>query len=381
MPKEFTSKRMIIMLIAVGLGLGGIFGYQAIGSYFASSFFASQGEPPQTVGTTRAAFQEWQPQLEAVGTTRASTGADLSFELPGTVATINFKSGDDVKAGTPLISLIDADDLARLRSLEAEADLAAVNNTRSVKLFQRKFVSQATLDQTAATLKNARAQVAAQKALIAKKNMRAPFSGRLGIRNVDIGQYLSAGQTFVTLQSLDPIYVDFLLPQQALEQLKPGLAVRARVNTFAKETFPGTIDAINAKVDIASRNVQVRASFANPDGKLLPGMFATVEIDAGVRRRYLTLPQTAIVFNPYGDTVFAIENKGRGPDGRPQLVARQAFVTTGLRRGNEIAVLSGVKEGATIVTAGQLKLRNGTPVTINNALQQRADAEPPIENQ
>jgi membrane fusion protein, multidrug efflux system len=381
MPKEFTSQRMIIMLIAVAAVFGGVFGYQAFGAYMASSFFASQGEPAQTVATTRAAFQEWQPRLEAVGTTRASVGADLSFELPGTVASINFKSGDEVKKGTLLIGLVDQDDLAKLRSLEAASELAAVNHARSLKLFAKKFVSQAALDQTAANLKNARAQIAEQQALIAKKNIRAPFSGRLGIRNVDIGQYLTAGQSFVTLQALDPIYVDFLLPQQALEQLKPGLQVRARVDTFPQQTFPGTIDAINAKVDVASRNVQVRASFSNPDGKLLPGMYATVAIDAGVRQRFLTLPQTAIVFNPYGNTVFAIENKGRGPDGRPQFVARQTFVTTGSRRGDQIAVLSGVKEGSTIVTAGQIKLRNNTPVTINNALQQRAAADPTTANQ
>lgn len=370
------SKRMIIMLAAVVVILGGVFGYQAFDAYMARNFFASQSEPAQTVSTARAVYQEWQPQLEAVGSTRASLGADLSFELPGIVDTITFKSGDDVKHGALLVSLVAQDDLARLRSLQAAAELAAVSHTRALKLFERKFGSQASLDEAAATLKSARAQVAEQQATIEKKKLRAPFSGRLGIRNVDVGQYLSPGQSLVTLQSLDPIYVDFLLPQQALQQLKPGLQVRARVNTFPKEIFSGTIDAINAKVDTASRNVQVRASFANPDHKLLPGMYATVSIDAGGRERFLTLPQTAIVFNPYGSTVFAIENKGPGADGRPQLVARQAFVTIGSRRGDLVAVLTGLKEGTTIVTSGQIKLRNGTPVTINNALQQRADADP-----
>lgn len=375
------SKRMLIMLAAVAVVFGGVFGYQAFGSYMMNSFFASQGEPPQTVATTKAGYQDWQPQLEAVGSTRASNGADLSFEVTGTVTAINFKSGDDVAAGTLLVSINAQDDVARLRSLESAAELAALNHERSRKLLVKKFVSQATVDQTSAALKNARAQVAEQQAIIAKKNIRAPFAGRLGIRNADVGQYLNAGQSFVTLQSLDPIYVDFFLPQQALEQVKQGLPARARVDTFPNQLFPGTIDAVNSKVDLASRNVQVRASFANPERKLLPGMYATIAIDSGARQRHLTLPQTAIVFNPYGNTVFVVENKSRDANGRPQFVARQTFVATGSRRGDQIAILSGIAEGATIVTAGQIKLRNGTPVLINNAVRQRASANPTIRSE
>jgi membrane fusion protein (multidrug efflux system) len=372
---------MIIMLASVAVVFGSVFGYQAFGAYMARSFFASQGEPPQTVATTKAVYQEWQPQLEAVGTTRASTGADLSFEVPGIVNAINFRSGDDVGAGALLVSLIAQDDVAKLRQLESAAELAALNHERARKLFQKKFVSEAGLDTASANLKNARAQVAEQQAYIAKKNIRAPFAGRLGIRSVDVGQYLNAGQSVVTLQSLDPIYVDFYLPQQALEQIKPGLPVSARVDIFPNQILPGVIDAINAKVDAASRNVQVRASFANPDRRLLPDMYATVSIESGDTQRLLTLPQTAIVFNPYGNTVFTVENKGRGADGRPQFVAKQTFVTTGSRRGDQVAVLSGIKDGATVVSAGQIKLRNGTPVLINNAVQLRASANPTITSQ
>lgn len=375
------SRRMIIMLASVAVVFGSVFGYQAFGAYMARSFFASQGEPPQTVATTKAVYQEWQPQLEAVGTTRASTGADLSFEVPGIVNAINFRSGDDVGAGALLVSLIAQDDVAKLRQLESAAELAALNHERARKLFQKKFVSEAGLDTASANLKNARAQVAEQQAYIAKKNIRAPFAGRLGIRSVDVGQYLNAGQSVVTLQSLDPIYVDFYLPQQALEQIKPGLPVSARVDIFPNQILPGVIDAINAKVDAASRNVQVRASFANPDRRLLPDMYATVSIESGDTQRLLTLPQTAIVFNPYGNTVFTVENKGRGADGRPQFVAKQTFVTTGSRRGDQVAVLSGIKDGATVVSAGQIKLRNGTPVLINNAVQLRASANPTITSQ
>lgn len=375
-----VSKRMLIMLAAVAVVFGGVFGYQAFGAYMMRSFFASQSEPPQTVATTKAAYQEWQPQLEAVGTTRASNGADLSFEVPGIVTALNFKSGDDVAQGAVLASINSQDDVAKLRSLEAAAELAALNHERSRKLYAQKYVSKATLDQTQATLKNARAQIAEQQAIVAKKNVRAPFAGRLGIRSADIGQYLNAGQSFVTLQSLDPIFIDFFLPQQALEQVKEGLTVRARIDTFANQLFPGTIAAVNSKVDIASRNIQIRASFANPERKLLPGMYATIAIDSGARQRLLTLPQTAIVFNPYGNTVFVVENKGRDANGRPQLVARQTFVATGARKGDQIAVLSGLKDGATVVTAGQIKLRSGTPIVINNA-QLGANAPPTSASQ
>lgn len=217
--------------------------------------------------------------------------------------------------------------------------------------------------------------MAQQQALLAQQSLHAPFAGRLGIRAVDVGQFLAAGTTVVTLQALDPIYADFYLPQQALNRIKLGQPVAAKVDTFPKESFAGEIAAINPKIDPSSRNVEVRAVLKNPDQKLLPGMFVTVDINVGTTQRYVTLPQTAIAFNSYGDTVYLVDAKEDG-GGRRLLTARQVFVTTGDSRGDQIAVLTGVAEGDTIATAGQLKLHNGSPVVVENSVEPLAEANP-----
>lgn len=374
------TKRMVIMLVAVGVVLAGVFGFEAFRSAMIKKFLASQGNPPQTVSTMMAKYQEWQPRLEAVGSLRAVKGADLAPEVAGIVDKIHFKSGDDVAAGTPLVQLRAAEDIAKLQALEATAHLAAVTYARDKKQFRIHAVSQATLDSDAANLKSAQAQVAEQKAVVNRKTIRAPFAGRLGIRAVDLGQYVNAGTTLVTLQALDPIYVDFSLPQQDLDKIKVGQEVTAKVDTYPGQTFTGKIQAINARVETATRNVQVRATLGNPAHKLLPGMYATVDIDVGASERHLTLPQTAITYNPYGDTVFIAEPKGKNAQGQPQLVARQTFVTTGATRGDQIAVLKGIKEGTQVVTAGQMKLHNGTPLIINNTVQPSDNPNPtPVE--
>jgi membrane fusion protein, multidrug efflux system len=373
--------RMGIMLAVVALVFGGVFGWQAVKAHFIKQFFASMGAPPQTVSTTVAAVQEWQPQLEAVGSLRAVKGADLGLEVPGIVEQIAFQSGQDVDAGALLLQLRAEDDIARLHSLEANAQLAQITYDRDQKLVKTQVVSQATLDSDAAKLKDAQAQVAAQQAVINKKFIRAPFAGHLGIRAVDIGQYLSAGTTIVTLQALDPIYLDFFMPQQALDQLKVGQTVTVKVDTYPNQGFTGEISAINPKVDTNSRNVQVRATLKNPDHKLLPGMFATGDIDTSEPQRYVTLPQTAVAYNPYGSTVYLVEDKGKDAKGQPQLTARQTFVTTGATRGDQVAVLTGVKEGDTVVTAGLIKLHNGTPLLINNSVQPSDDANPRPKDQ
>lgn len=375
------AKRMILMLIVVGVVFGGIFGFQAVKAHFIKQFFASQGVPPQTVSTAAAATQEWQPKLEAVGSLRALNGADLSLEVSGIVQEIDFKSGDDVQAGTLLLRLIADDDIAKLRSLEATAQLAQITYQRDEKQFKVQAVAQATLDIDAANLKNANAQVAEQQAVVNKKFIRAPFAGHLGIRAVDLGQYLSAGTTIVTLQALDPIYLDFYLPQQSLDQVKVGQQVTAKVDTYPDKSFTGEISAINPRIDAGSRNLQVRATLKNADHKLLPGMYATVDIDTGTPQRYVTLPQTAITYNPYGDTIYIVDDKGKDDKGQPKLVARQTFVTIGATRGDQVAILSGIKEGDTIVTAGQLKLHNGSPLLIDNSVQPTADASPTPSDQ
>jgi membrane fusion protein (multidrug efflux system) len=214
--------------------------------------------------------------------------------------------------------------------------------------------------------------------MVDKKTLRAPFAGRLGVRLVDIGQYINAGTTVVTLQSLDPIYADFFLPQQDLTRVALGEAVTVRIDTFPDQRFTGTITAVNPKVDPATRNVQVRATLKNADRRLLPGMYATIAIVAGKKEHYVTLPQTAVAYNPYGETVYVVDDTGKDPDGKPQPVARQVFVTAGPTRGDQVAILKGVDEGAIIVTAGQLKLRNGLLVAVDNTIRPAADANPSV---
>jgi len=373
-------KRMVIMLVAVAIVFGGIFGFQLFKAAMIKKFITAAGNPPQTVSVTRAGYSEWQPRIEAIGSLRAVKGADLSLEVSGVVESISFNSGDDVEEGEQLLKLRTADDIARLESLQAMATLSEITSERDQKQFKMQAVSQATLDTDAANLKNARAQVVQQQAIIDKKVLRAPFAGHLGIRAVDLGQYLGPGTVIVTLQALDPIFVDFFLPQQAVDQVRLDQAITVRVDAFNGETFAGKISAINPKVETGSRNVQVRAALNNADHKLLPGMYATVEIATGSPQNYITLPQTAITYNPYGDTVYVVDSKGTDAEGKPQLTARQTFITLGPTRGDQVAVLKGVEDGDSVVIAGQIKLHNGSVVLIDNSVTPTADAAPvPID--
>ncbi len=374
-------KRMLIMLVLVGVVLGSVFGFKTFVDGKVKQFMAGMGNQPQTVSTTKASLSDWQPQLEAVGSLRALSGADLSLEVAGVVEVIDFQSGEDVEKGKLLLRLRDEDETSKLKSLEAVAELSQINYDRDLKQLAAKAVAQAIVDNDAANLRNNRALVEQQKAIVDKKALRAPFSGHLGVRQVDLGQYLAPGTVIVTLQALDPIYVDFLLPQQSLDKIKVGQPTKLKVDTYPDKIFSGKITAINPKVEASSRNVQVRATLANPEHKLLPGMFATVDIDVGSVQRLVTLPQTAISYNPYGNLVYVVDDKGKGPDGKAMLVARQTFVTTGATRGDQVSVLKGIKEGDTIVTGGQMKLRNGVPLAINNTVLPKDDPNPrPVDN-
>jgi len=363
------TKRMIIMLILVGLLFGGIFGFQSYKGAMIKKYMASRGIPPQTVSTTKASSHPWQNQIEAVGTLQAVRGADLAPEVSGLVAKINFSSGQEIKSGTLLLELAADADLAKLQSLKATAELAQKTYQRDQQQFREHAVSKATLDSDMATLKSAEAQVTEQQAMIDKKFIKAPFDGRLGIRAVDIGQYLNAGTKIVTLQSLDPIYVDFYLPQRSLSRISTGMGVKVVSDAFPDKNFIGEISAISPKVDTQTRNIEVRAQIHNPEHLLLPGMFVTTDIEVGKPQSEITLPQTAITFNPYGNIVYLVKEKGKDKKGEPLLIAEQKFVTTGDTRGDQIAVLSGLNPGDVVVTAGQLKLRNGTPVVVNNSIK------------
>jgi membrane fusion protein, multidrug efflux system len=369
-------KRMLIMLVAIGLVFGAVFGFEAFKTKMIQKAIAGLSNPPQTVSTITAKSQTWSSTLEAVGSARAINGVSLSSQVAGTVSAIHFESGTDVRKGALLIELSSADDVAHLDALKATTELARITYERDRTLLTTKAVSQQTVDSDKWALKNDEAQVAQQQALVDYKFIKAPFSGRIGIRQVDLGQYIAAGTAFVALQQLDPIYVDFFLPQQSLAQIKVGQQVAAKVDTYPGATFNGEISAINSLVDAATRNVQVRATLKNPENKVLPGMFVTVDIDVGNPQSYVTLPQTAIAYNSYGNIVYLVDDKGKNVKGQAQLFARQTFVTTGATRGDQVAVLTGVKDGDTVVTAGQVKLRNGVPLVINNAVQPSNNPNP-----
>jgi len=377
-------KRWWIMIggvVALVVVAGGLWGYN-LSKKIAG--FKAAGQPLMAVTAMPAQSQQWREQIKAIGSLRAVRGADLAPEIAGTVDTVHFESGTDTKAGAILVELRAADERAKLESLQAAADLAESIYKRNQAQFEAKAISEAQLDADAATLKGARAQVAQQQALLDKKIIRAPFAGHLGIREVDEGQYIAAGTKIVTLQALDPIHVDFSLPQQSLAQLREGQSVSVVADVFPDEIFSGKITAIDPAVDVNTRNVQVRATLKNPQKKLLPGMFARVEIEVGQAQSYLTLPQTAITYNPYGEFVFvattpdqlsdaaksqaAAAQSAKGERADKQLVAKQVFVKVGPTRGDQVAILSGIKPGEQVVTSGQLKLKNGTPIKINNAV-------------
>jgi membrane fusion protein (multidrug efflux system) len=362
-------RRMIVMLVVIGAVLGGYFYFQQFKAKMIHGFLASMANPPQTVSTVTATTQTWQPEVQAVGSLRAVNGATLSLEVGGVVERINFQSGDDVQQGQVLLQLRADDDIAKLAALEASAALAQVNYDRDLRQFHAQAVSQAIVDSDNYNLKNARAQADEQRAMVAKKILRAPFAGHLGIRAVDLGQYLNPGTAVVTLQALDPLFVDFSVPQQALANVTVGQIVAAKVDTFPDKTFQGKIIAVNPTVDTDSRNVQMRASLPNRDHRLLPGMFATIDIAAGAPEQQITLPQTAITYNPYGSTIYLVEKNADAAAGQPALIARQSLVVTGATRGDQVAVVSGVKPGDTVVSAGQVKLHNGAPVLVDNKVQ------------
>lgn len=370
------TKRMIIMLVAVGLILGAVFGFLAFKSYMMKKYMASMASPAQTVSTAKAAVTEWQSELRGVGSIRAVKGVDISSELSGTIEDIRFDSGDTVKQGDLLVKLRAEDDIATLRTLEAKAKLAEITYNRDVAQLKAQAVSQATVDADTANLANAKAEVDAQQALVDKKHIRAPFSGTLGIRMVDVGQYVQPGAVMVTLQQLDSLYLDFSLPEQAVSQLRTGQKITARTDTYRDKTFTGKIIAINPKVDPASHNIQVRAKLDNPEKLLLPGMYATATVRTGKPQPYVTVPQTAITYNTYGSTVYLVEDKGKNDKGETQLVARQNLVKTGETRGDQVAILSGVKEGEEVVSSGQIKLQNGTAIIVNNTITPKNDENP-----
>jgi membrane fusion protein (multidrug efflux system) len=370
------TKKMVIMLAAIGILFGGIFGYKAFTNMMMKKYMSAGAMPPVTVTAVKAAEESWQPQLKAVGSLRAVRGVEIASEADGVVRTIHFTSGEDVGKGQVLVQLNADAETSQLQALEAAAELARVTFERSSKQFEVQAISKSTLDAATADYKGKKASVDQQRALIEKKTIRAPFAGRLGISSVNPGQFVKAGDRIVTLQFLDSLYVDFTLPQQELSRLAGGQKVTVMTDTFPGKVFSGTINALNPKVDPQTRNIQAEATIANPGHELLPGMYATVEVQSGSPRSYLTLPRTAVTFNPYGETVYIVEAKGKTKDGKPALFARQTFVVVGPSRGDQVAITKGMREGDLVITSGQVKLKSGSPVIIDNRTQPLNDAAP-----
>ena len=363
----------IVVVIVVFAALAGIKALQ-IGSLMA---FAATFKPPaESVASSVVKAEKWPDTLPTVGSISAVQGVRIMAEIPGTVSKIAFESGATVAQGDLLVSMDASTEEAQLRSLDAQTELAQTNLARVKILRAEKTVSQAELDQAEASMKQTQANADAVRAAIAKKAIRAPFAGTLGIRQINVGQYLEAGKFIVSLQSLAPVYGDFSLPQQELARLKTGLAVSATSDTYPDKQFIGTLTAINPDLDAMTRSVRVQAKFENKDQLLRPGMFARLEIIFAEERDVLTIPATSILSAPYGDLVYVIEPKASTNGAPTELVVRQQFVRVGRSRGDFISITSGLKVGERVVTSGIFKLRNDVRVVENNEMTPPSNKKP-----
>jgi membrane fusion protein (multidrug efflux system) len=372
---KIQTKRWIVLaggLLAVVGILAGIKAGQIVTMVRAGEAFEP---PPEAVTSAKVDAVEWEATREAIGSIVAVRGVTLGAELPGLVREIEFDSGAAVKRGQVLVKLDTAAEEAQLAAARADASLARLNLQRARRLRPSGSNSEADLDAAEARAQQTAAAAANLAAIVAKKTIRAPFDGRVAIRQVELGQVVSAGTPIASLQSVSPIHADFWLPQQALAQLAPGQRVRLRTDVFPDAHWDGEITTINPEVDPATRNVRIRASFPNDDGRLRPGMFANVEVVSPHKRRVLVIPATAVMFAPYGDSVFVLEERKDGA-GAAKAVARQKFIRPGERRGDYLAVASGLDAGETVVSSGAFKLRNGSAVVVDDSLAPDAEVAP-----
>ncbi|MCO6059966.1 efflux RND transporter periplasmic adaptor subunit [Pseudomonas sp. MOB-449] len=360
-------RRMLIMLGVVALVVLALTAYKGFSIYQQVQQFAVP-QPPISVSAETAVELPWQRRLPAIGSLKAFQGVDLTVEASGTVQEVLFLSGEKIKLGQPLIQMDSDVERASLATAEAELSLAQVEFQRGRSLVSRQNISKSEFDRLSSELQAATGKVAQLKALLAKKRIIAPFSGTIGIRQVDVGDFLSSGTTIATLQDLNTLFVDFFLPEQSAPLLAVGQKVRISVAAYPGEYFEGDIAALNPKVEESTRNLQVRAVLQNPEGKLLPGMFANLEVLLPGEQERIVIPETAITYTLYGNSVYVISEKqnaeGQGQDSQPQLVVERRFVETGERRDGQVVVLKGLEVGEQVVTSGQLKLDNGSHVAI-----------------
>ncbi len=372
-------KRMVLMLLVMGAFLA-VIGFAKFRQVQAAIAQASSFQPPpEAVTTIVARLEEWQPTLEAIGSVAAVNGVTVSADLPGVVERIAFESGSRVKEGDLLVQLDTRQEVAQLAAAEATRDLALLSLDRISGLLWKGVASRAEYDSAVAQDERGRADVGEIRATIARKTIRAPFSGILGIRQAHLGQYLDSGDPIVSLQSLDPIYVNFGVPQQDLALVRVGRAVLVTVAERPGAGFSGRISAVDSIVDVSTRNVQMQATFDNPEGALRPGMFVNVQVVLDASERIVAIPASAISYAPYGDSVFLVEEM-TGPQGGSYRGVRQQFVKLGGGRGDQIAILSGVKPGEEVVTSGVFKLRNGAAVEVDNETQPANDPAPKPED-
>ena len=361
----------ICLLIAIG---GFVFGIKVlqIGKMMSTPMVM----PPTTVSSAVVKEEDWAPTLSAIGSVSAVQGAVVSAELGGVVAEINFQSGGVAKKGDVLMRLDSSAEEAQLHTAEAELELAKANLDRERDLAVRKVVSRQELDTAQSTFGQKQGAVDNMRAFITKKQIRAPFDGMLGIRQVNVGQMINSGQQVVQLTALDRVYVDFALPQQNLPQLAAGYEARVHADSLPGREFKGKVTAINSMVDNVTRNISLQATFDNPDHELHPGMFVKVEVILPNKSKTLVIPGSAVSYAPYGNSVFVIDNKKDPKTGKESQSLRQAFVRIGEARGDFVAVTDGLKAGDVVVSTGVFKLRNGMPVVINNDLAPKPQLNP-----
>lgn len=374
--------RYVIVILGLVVLIGGLVAIKGsqIGMLIGmGEAMKKSGPPPEVVSTAPAQRQVWETTLSAVGSVITAKGVSLSNDAPGLVSRIHFESGDMVKQGAILVELDTSVERAQLASLRARRELAEISVKRSTALASSGAVAQSQVDADSSSFKSLTADAGALSAQIARKVIRAPFSGKLGIRQVNLGQYLAPGTTVTTLEAEKSIFVDFALPQQDLPKLRTGMTVRALQSGSSQSFGEGVISAIDPAVDPMTRTIKVRASLQDAEDKLRPGMFLRVEVVLPEKSEVVAVPQTAIVHASYGDSVFLGEEKP-GPDGKPRKVARQQFVKVGTKRGDFVSVLDGLKADEEVVTAGAFKLRNGLPLAVNNQGGPQPSLDPHPEN-
>jgi membrane fusion protein, multidrug efflux system len=373
-------KRMVFMLVVVMMVIGGL-GFFKFRQIQAAIAMGASFAPPPTAVTTLVAKQEtWPSTLNLIGTATAIQGVTVSADLPGTVDKINFQSGQAVHAGDILAELDTRQERAQLAAAEADRDLARINYGRQQQLVKEGVIARTEFDNASAQQKSTDAKVGEIKASIDRKTIRAPFTGILGLRQVNLGQYLAAGQAIVSLQALNPIYVNFGVPQQTTSQLKVGRGLKITSDDLPGVQFNGRVTALDSVVDQTTRNIQVQATLSNPLGRLRPGMFVQVDLSIGEARSVIELPASAINYAPYGDSVYVIADLQDPKTGKTYRGVRQQFVKVEGSRGDQVAVVSGVKPGDEIVTSGLFKLRNGAAVQVNNQVTPSNNPKPKPED-